>query len=563
MQNKKTRLLYLALILAGITAATTYLITEHQYFPYPYVKAVEKKLLQTLRPPPPSEPTIPAEREVESIFLRLKLNTVLADMPASKVGGGLTSFGDELLLINQLGEIFLVRDDAIEPTAISTPDNGLKDYIAAADNAEFAQFNINPKVIRYNDILYYRNEGEHGLVISYTEWRSEQRCYDTAIARLKLAQDATSILGMQADPEDWDIVYRTQPCLPLKNVITAIEGHMAGGRIAFKPPSTVFLGSGDYHWDGVYAPKIFAQSADNDYGKVLAISLDSSTAKRLTLGNRNMQGILLDKSEQLWITEHGARGGDELNKIIEGRNYGWPRQTLGTRYNHLPWPNIVNYGRHDLYEAPFFSMVPSIGISNLIQIEDFHPSWDGDLLIGSLSGRSLWRLRVLPDRVLFAEPINVGERMRYIHQHSDGRIVIWTDDKEIVFVTVSEQGNAYQFIDKLIKVQIPDPALQKRVGNTLLACMTCHSFDGSDSAYGPSLSEVHDRKIGGGSFNNYTEALKNVDDKWSHENLRDYLTAPAEFAPGTSMPNPDLDEQVIESIINILRQLKGDWEREA
>ncbi|NOX83610.1 MAG: PQQ-dependent sugar dehydrogenase [Alphaproteobacteria bacterium] len=69
-----------------------------------------------------------------------------------------------------------------------------------------------------------------------------------------------------------------------------------------------------------------------------------------------------------------AVGGDELNRIIDGGNYGWPLETLGTRYNGLPIPNTISYGRHDVYAAPVFAWLPSVAVSSLAVIDNFHES---------------------------------------------------------------------------------------------------------------------------------------------------------------------------------------------
>ncbi len=106
---------------------------------------------------------------------------------------------------------------------------------------------------------------------------------------------------------------------------------MAGGRIAYRQPHKIVLGSGDYSWDGIYAPEAYAQKPDNDYGKVLEIDLNSGKSRKLSIGHRNMQGVLVHLNGQVWVTEHGPRGGDELNRVIGGGNFGWPEEVLGTR----------------------------------------------------------------------------------------------------------------------------------------------------------------------------------------------------------------------------------------
>src|SRR5262249_31167125 len=132
---------------------------------------------------------------------------------------------------------------------------------------------------------------------------------------------------------------------------------------------------------------------------------------------------------QLFSTEHGARGGDELNVIAEGSNYGWPNVTLGTGYDSYNWEvgrSLV--GTHAEYTAPLFAWVPSIAVLQLIEVNNCHPRWDGDLLVGSLKASSLYRLRLEAGRVLYSEPIWIGQKIRDIAQTINGIIVLWTDD---------------------------------------------------------------------------------------------------------------------------------------
>jgi aldose sugar dehydrogenase len=262
---------------------------------------------------------------------------------------------------------------------------------------------------------------------------------------------------------------------------------MAGGRIDYLNNNKIVLGSGDYSWDGVYAPVALAQLADNDYGKVLIIDLNKGIAEKISKGNRNMQGVLVADDGQIWVTEQGPRGGDELNRIVAGKNYGWPAEILGTRYNKLPWPSTSQYGRHDNYTAPVFAWVPSKAISDLTQIKNFHSSWDGDLLAASLRGKTLFRLRIKKNRVVFAEPIPIGLRIRYVHQHTNGRIVLWTDAKYLVFLTPSPITATAVFLEKNIDKTDASPELKNKIKTAINNCNECHAFDVYDNIKAPAL----------------------------------------------------------------------------
>jgi glucose/arabinose dehydrogenase len=147
----------------------------------------------------------------------------------------------------------------------------------------------------------------------------------------------------------------------------------------------------------------------------------------LTAGLRNPQGLHWSKDGHVWLTDHGPRGGDELNLLRAGANYGWPAVTYGTAYSRFIWPPARQPGRHEGFEPPIHAWVPTVGISQLVQLEgDEWARWQGDLLILSLNGHTLYRTRLEDDRVVFAEPIPLGHRLRDIAV-AGGAVYVVTD----------------------------------------------------------------------------------------------------------------------------------------
>ena len=109
----------------------------------------------------------------------------------------------------------------------------------------------------------------------------------------------------------------------------------------------------------------------------------------------------------IWLTEHGPQGGDELNRIHRGGNYGWPLATYGVQYGTHTWPLAGTVAQTAALEEPFMSWYPSIGPSNLIEVTSpLFEDWRGDLLMTSLRDNSLWRVRVRSDRVVATEQMN-------------------------------------------------------------------------------------------------------------------------------------------------------------
>jgi len=94
------------------------------------------------------------------------------------------------------------------------------------------------------------------------------------------------------------------------------------------------------------------------YGKTILIHLDDGTSEIYSLGHRNPQGLYVTPEGAIWSTEHGPQGGDELNLIVRGANYGWPLVTYGTDYGSAAWPLSHVQGRHDGYQQPILRGYP-------------------------------------------------------------------------------------------------------------------------------------------------------------------------------------------------------------
>ena len=107
----------------------------------------------------------------------------------------------------------------------------------------------------------------------------------------------------------------------------------------------------------------------------------------------------------------------------------------GTTYESQEWPLSEVPGSHEGFTRPMFAWVPSIGASNLIQIVETPRAWIGDLLVSSLKLQSLYRIRIREGRVIFTEPIDIGERIRDLEQMQDGTILLWADNARLVELT--------------------------------------------------------------------------------------------------------------------------------
>ena len=233
--------------------------------------------------------------------------------------------------------------------------------------------------------------------------------------------------GTTATLADFKVIWRQEPAGP---------GGQPGGIIAFSPDGThLFLTSGDR-----MRPET-AQDPEQAMGKVLRLNLDGSTpsdnpmaseggvaAQIWTLGHRNPYGLAFDAAGQLWLHEMGPKGGDELNLLKPGSNYGWPVVSNGDNYNGTPIP------RHDTppeFQAPALYWNPVIAPAGLAFYEgDLFPQWKGSALIGGLQSRAL--VRVTFDGkggADEAERWDMGQRIRDVAVAADGAVWLIEDSQ--------------------------------------------------------------------------------------------------------------------------------------
>tara|TARA_B110000027_G_C16121451_1_gene303245 strand:+ start:5089 stop:6435 length:1347 start_codon:yes stop_codon:yes gene_type:complete len=159
------------------------------------------------------------------------------------------------------------------------------------------------------------------------------------------------------------------------------------------------------------------QNPSSDIGKILFIDLESNKKIIYSSGHRNPQGLLVDNN-RIIATEHGPEGGDEINIIKKGKNYGWPISSYGNHYSHLKKKKEKVYLKSHSssgFVEPIYSFVPSIGISQIIKVpKDFSSDWQDNYLLASLNGASLYRIKFNDtfSGITYLEKIFINRRVR-------------------------------------------------------------------------------------------------------------------------------------------------------
>ncbi|APH73346.1 PQQ-dependent sugar dehydrogenase [Aquibium oceanicum] len=277
----------------------------------------------------------------------------------------------------------------------------------------------------------YGGQGGLGDVVLHPDFSENNRIYisfaEPGEGNTRGAAVASATLVQQEDSaslEDVDVIWRQQP------KVTG-EGHYSH-RIAFAPDGEhLFITSGERQ------KQTPAQDMDVNLGKIIRLNPDGSVpqdnpfqdqgelAKTFwSVGHRNMLGIAFDGQGRLWAHEMGPRGGDELNLVERGENYGWPVVSNGRNYGGS---DIPDHPTRPEFEAPEAFWNPVISPAGLVIYSgDVFPEWQGDALIGGLSGRAIIHAELgeQEDGTLAAEAerFDMGARIREVEQGPDGAL---------------------------------------------------------------------------------------------------------------------------------------------
>lgn len=229
----------------------------------------------------------------------------------------------------------------------------------------------------------------------------------------------------------------TQTRVIFRAVPTTTDGVNDGSRLAFGPDRTLYVTLGDR-----MVLRDQAQSLASDVGKVIRINRDGSIPRNnpfvgradarpeiFSYGHRNPEGLAFNPlTGELWEHEHGAKGGDEVNIIRPGRNYGWPVITYGIDYTGAK----IGIGTQKAgMEQPVYYWDPSIAPSGMtFYTADLFPAWKGNLFIGALKAERVVRLTLKDQRVVSEDVMltELHERIRDVRQGPDGALYLLTDN---------------------------------------------------------------------------------------------------------------------------------------
>lgn len=272
------------------------------------------------------------------------------------------------------------------------------------------------------------------VYLSYAEKGPDGKA-GTAVGFGRLSQDGRAL-------EDFKVIFQQQPKLS--------TGHHFGGRMVFDRDGMLFIALGEHN------QRPTAQDLDKLQGKIVRLAADGSIPQDnpfvgrsdarpeiWTYGMRNPQGMALNPwTGELWEHEHGARGGDEINIIKPGLNYGWPLATYGVNYSGFAIPEAKG-DTLDGGQGPLYWWKKSPAVSGMaFYTSDRFPQWKDSLFIGALAAQALIRLQFEDGKIVSEERLLDDERARIrdVRQGPDGYLYVLTDEGDGKLLRVEPSG---------------------------------------------------------------------------------------------------------------------------
>ncbi len=365
--------------------------------------------------------------------LALGVPTFAADAPSAAytitpIAGGLDhpwsiAFlpGGDMLVTERPGRLRIIRDGKLLPDPVpGVPDVYVKSQAGLFD------------VVLHPDFA-----NNQTIYLTYASGTAGANA--TTVARARLEGNALL---------DVKVIFKAAPSKD-----TAVH---FGGRMVFLADGTFLLTLGDG-----FDYREEAQNLMSDFGKIVRLNEDGSIpqdnpfASRTdarpeiwTYGHRNVQAIVRDAlTGRVYAHEHGPKGGDELNLIEPGKNYGWPVITYGLDYSGA---RISPYTEREGMEQPLVYWVPSIAPSGMtLYTGDKFPRWQGDLFVSALAGKQVRRIDLDDGRVAGEEPLftELGARIRDVREGPDGALYLLTESNKVMGYFDGDEPGAVLRVD--------------------------------------------------------------------------------------------------------------------
>ena len=276
---------------------------------------------------------------------------------------------------------------------------------------------VNDSRFAINDIaVLSQSQSAANLLISYPRLGLQRDCVEVVVENVNYDRINQKINRVKT----WLV---TKPCVP----ISAVQH--TSGRFAVIDSKSAYVTIGDLGYT-----QISNRKKRGDLGSIFKVS--STSVSKISQGHRNAQGILLYNGKDLLAAEHGPRGGDELNLIKAGSDYGWPFVTYGQPYGSGDYVRPTKTGTHAGFVEPLKYWVPSIAPTELVQLpKSGWGDWSNQLVLGTLREQVLVFMAI-DERFAVTNTVNVdiGERIRDLEVLSTGELVATTDSGQLLVI---------------------------------------------------------------------------------------------------------------------------------
>tara|TARA_A100000164_G_scaffold378400_1_gene419898 strand:- start:239 stop:1612 length:1374 start_codon:yes stop_codon:yes gene_type:complete len=321
--------------------------------------------------------------------------------------GYIDFYKDNIFILSSRGILAFRKNLIDDQVNFQQVKNNINDFLGIEQFKKSHKFSLKDLLI-FNEKIY----------ISYSD-EIKQNCWNTSV-----------IYGdINYDNIQFKKLFSAKECIhSINNVDKEFEVHQSGGRIISFKDDHILLTMGDFR------SRHLAQNIESLNGKILKININNNNHEIISMGHRNPQGLYFDKENNFILeTEHGPKGGDEINlievkKINEGKiqNYGWPISSAGVHYIYTKkkkekYPLYKSHSKYGFIE-PLKSFVPSIGISEIVKIEK------NNYVVSSLRDKSLYFFELNEKKEMVnLERVEVLERIRDL-RFQDNKLYLFMED---------------------------------------------------------------------------------------------------------------------------------------
>ena len=407
-----TATLSLIILYAQVSCSSTDDATNAQ-------SANQSTTAQNTNSPSPNKPLFSDKNVAEA--KNFKTTTVLRGLERPWGMEWLTD--NEILITERPGRVRIVRNGTLDPKPLA----GVPEIFASNQGGLM-------------DVAVHPNFEKNRLVY-FTYSHGTSQANRTRLARATF--DGSTL-------KNWEVVFQVSQAKP--------GGQHFGSRIVWLPDNTMLVAIGDggnppTQLNGDFIRKQ-AQNLNSHFGKVVRLNDDGSIPKDnpfttsekadkaiWSYGHRNIQGMTVDPiNNRLWSTEHGSRGGDELNLMEAGKNYGWPEVSYSDEYSGGP---VSNTKSRPGVPEPKVVWTPSIAPSGLaFYSNDRFGAWKGDLFAGGLVSGDVRRIDLDGNgNVVKEESMRIGRRVRDVRQGPDGGLYVLTDEQDGQLISIEPTGS--------------------------------------------------------------------------------------------------------------------------